>query len=209
MNDDRANDRGDGAEAAMVGALDATTPQPAPDNVAGNLRKAQVRAALFNRPLKPVTIGRFTLLEQIGAGGMGEIYTAYDDQLDRKVAIKLVRSGADSADRADQRLLREAKILARLSHPNIVQVYEAGAVGDRVFIAMELIRGTTLTRWLDSQSDRPRHDRQIAILRQFVAAGRGLEAAHQTDLAHRDFKPDNVLVGDDGRVRVVDFGLAR
>ncbi|MCG8425445.1 MAG: serine/threonine-protein kinase [Proteobacteria bacterium] len=160
-------------------------------------------------PVQPVRIDRFILLERIGAGGMGEIYSAYDDRLDRKVAIKLVRTGLDRAARAEKRLLREARTLARLSHPNVVQVYEAGVVAGRVFIAMEFIRGKNLRQWLDEQKGLPRRVLQRAILRHFTAAGRGLEAAHKAGLTHRDFKPENVLVGDDGRVRVVDFGLAR
>jgi eukaryotic-like serine/threonine-protein kinase len=176
--------------------------------LSSNVRKAQVRAALF-RKLEPVRIGRFVLLEPIGAGAMGEIYAAYDDQLDRKVAIKLVRGGSGLRVKADERLLREAQTLAQVSHPNVVQIYEAGAYNGRLFIAMELIRGKTLSSWLKDAAQVPRAVRLREILRQFIAAGRGLEAAHAAGLAHRDFKPDNVLVGDDGRVRVVDFGLAR
>jgi serine/threonine protein kinase/tetratricopeptide (TPR) repeat protein len=161
------------------------------------------------RKLEPIRIGRFTLLEAIGAGAMGEIYAAYDDQLDRKVALKLVRGGSGLTAKADERLLREAQTLAQVSHPNVVQIYEAGTYNGRLFIAMELIRGKTLTSWLKDAAQVPRPVRQREILRQFIAAGRGLEAAHAAGLAHRDFKPDNVLVGDDGRVRVVDFGLAR
>ncbi|TMQ09285.1 MAG: tetratricopeptide repeat protein [Deltaproteobacteria bacterium] len=171
-----------------------------------NLRKEQVRAALF-RKLEPVRVGRFILLEPLGAGAMGEIYAAYDDQLDRKVALKLVRSGSEI--KGDERLLREAQTLAQVSHPNVVQIYEAGTYNGRLFIAMELVRGKTLTSWLRDAAQLPRSVRRREILRQFLAAGRGLEAAHAAGVAHRDFKPDNVLVGDDGRVRVVDFGLAR
>jgi serine/threonine protein kinase len=172
------------------------------------VRKAQVRAALF-RKLEPIKIGRFILLEPLGAGAMGEIYAAYDEQLDRKVALKLVKGGSGLTANADERLLREAQTLAQVSHPNVVQIYEAGTYNGRLFIAMELVRGKTLARWLEAAAQLPRAVRQREILRQFIAAGRGLEAAHAAGLAHRDFKPDNVLVGDDGRVRVVDFGLAR
>jgi serine/threonine protein kinase/tetratricopeptide (TPR) repeat protein len=140
---------------------------------------------------------------------MGEIYAAYDDRLDRKVALKLVRGGSELTAKADERLLREAQTLAQVSHPNVVQIYEAGTYNGRLFIAMELIRGKTLTSWLGDAARLPRAVRQREILRQFIAAGHGLEAAHAAGVAHRDFKPDNVLVGDDGRVRVVDFGLAR
>lgn len=154
-------------------------------------------------------IGRFILLEIIGAGAMGEVYAAYDGQLDRKVAIKLVHSHTDRSHSATMRLLREAQTLAQVSHPNVVQVHEAGEFDGRVFLAMEYIRGVTLRKWLEARQELPRRTRQREIVQQFVAAGRGLQAAHDAGLAHRDFKPDNVLIGDDGRLRVVDFGLAR
>src|SRR6185295_14173764 len=109
------------------------------------LRKEQVRAALF-RKLEPIRVGRFVLLEPLGAGAMGEIYAAYDERLDRKVALKLVRSGSEI--KGDERLLREAQTLAQVSHPNVVQIYEAGTYNGRLFIAMELVRGKTLTSWL-------------------------------------------------------------
>jgi serine/threonine protein kinase/tetratricopeptide (TPR) repeat protein len=185
-----------------------TLPEVAMPSMSSDLRKAQVRAALFHR-FEPVRIGRFILLERLGAGSMGEIYAAYDERLDRRVALKLVRHGSDLTVEADELLLREAKALAQVSHPNVVQIYEAGTHQGRVFIAMELIRGQTLTRWLEDAVQIPRPQRQCEILRRFIAAGRGLEAAHAAGVAHRDFKPDNVLVGEDGRVCVVDFGLAR
>ena len=173
------------------------------------LRKAMVRASLFKRAPKVVQIGRFALLERLGAGRMGEVYAAYDHRLDRKVAIKLVRGSGQTNPVADRRLLREAQTLAQLSHPNVVQVYDAGVFEGRVFIAMEFVRGTTMTRWLESLQDLPRRRRNHRILDQFIACGRGLQAAHDAGLTHRDFKPDNILVGDDGRTRVADFGLAR
>jgi serine/threonine protein kinase len=179
-----------------------------PSKVSSQIRKAQVRAALF-QVSQPVQLGRFTILKCIGTGAMGEIYAAYDEQLDRKVALKLVRSGLHTSKLAEERLLREAQALARLSHPNVVQVYETGTYSGKVFIAMEFIRGQTLTAWLKTKADLPLRQRQHELLRMFLAAGRGLEAAHRTGVAHRDFKPDNVLVGHDGRVCVVDFGLAR
>lgn len=186
-----------------------TLPELPTSAVSSRIRKAQVRAALFQKKVDPVKIGRFTLLERLGAGAMGEIYAAYDDQLDRKVALKLVRHGSNPTSKADDLLLREAQALAHISHPNVVQIYEAGAHDGRLFIAMELIRGQTLTGWLDDAARMPRRHRQREVLRQFIAAGRGLEAAHTAGVAHRDFKPDNVVVGKNGRVCVVDFGLAR
>ncbi|WP_428264806.1 protein kinase domain-containing protein [Haliangium sp.] len=176
---------------------------------AARIRKESVRAALFKKP-QTLHIGRFTLLDRLGAGAMGEVYSAYDAQLDRKVALKLVRAEAKQNARADARLLREAQTLAQLSHPHVVQVYEAGTYDGGVFVAMEFIRGKTLTQWIgELDPELSRTQRRREVLRQFIAAGRGLEAAHAAGLAHRDFKPDNVLCGDDGRVRVVDFGLAR
>ncbi len=147
-------------------------------------------------------LGRYVLLERLGAGGMGEVFAAYDPQLDRKVALKLLRGASPSAD-ARARLTREAQAMARLQHPNVVAVHDVGTFGDRVFIAMEFIDGETLTDWL--RGDRSWKD----VVRLFLQAGSGLGAAHRAGLIHRDFKPDNVLIGTDGRPRVLDFGLAR
>jgi tetratricopeptide (TPR) repeat protein/predicted Ser/Thr protein kinase len=154
------------------------------------------------------TAGRYVILARIGAGGMGVVYAAYDPELDRKVALKLLRTDrftrgmAGEADRL--RLLREAQALARLTHPNVVAVHDAGTFGDRVFVAMELVEGKTLRQWLE---EAPRSWREV--LDHLLPAGRGLAAAHAAGLVHRDFKPENVLIGRDGRVRVVDFGLAK
>jgi eukaryotic-like serine/threonine-protein kinase len=149
-------------------------------------------------------VGRYVVLSLVGRGGMGEVYAAYDPELDRKVALKLLHQGdqgGDSAGRA--RLLREAKAIARLSHPNVVVVHDAGTIDDRVFIAMEFVDGQTLSGWLAA---RPRTWREVRDI--FLDAGRALSAAHAAGLVHRDFKPQNVMVGDDGKVRVMDFGLA-
>ena len=149
------------------------------------------------------TLGRYVLLERLGTGGMGEVFAAFDPQLDRKVALKLLRGGATSANEGRARLLREAQAMARLQHPNVVAVHDVGTFDDRVFIAMEFIDGETLSDWL--RADRPWRD----VVRLFLQAGSGLAAAHRAGLIHRDFKPDNVLIGVDGRPRVLDFGLAR
>jgi tetratricopeptide (TPR) repeat protein len=156
-------------------------------------------------------IGRYLILSLVGRGGMGEVYAAYDPELDRKIALKLLHDGAqrgDDAVRARSRLLREAKAIARLSHPNVVVVHDAGTVGERVFIAMEFVEGQTLAGWVAA---RPRTWREVRDL--FMAAGRALAAAHAAGLVHRDFKPQNVMVGvGEGaqrQVRVMDFGLAR
>jgi len=147
-------------------------------------------------------VGRHVVLHELGAGGMGVVYAAYDPELDRKVALKLLLPGA-GGDIARLRLLREAQALGRLSHPNVVGIHDVGTVGEQVWLAMEFVQGRTLQQWLET----PRGWREVLeILRN---AGEGLAAAHAAGLLHRDFKPDNVMVGDDGRVRVMDFGLAR
>lgn len=157
------------------------------------------------------SIDRYVVLDVLGAGGMGVVYRAYDPDLDRPLAIKLVRplvaTGLSSG--GEDRILREAQALARLSHPNVVSIYDVGTHDGQVFLAMELVEGEDLKVWLGlTDEGRPERSWQD-ILRVFVAAGRGLAAAHERDLVHRDFKPRNVLIGSDGRVRVVDFGLAR
>jgi serine/threonine protein kinase/tetratricopeptide (TPR) repeat protein len=153
---------------------------------------------------RPESIGRFVVTGKLGEGGMGVVYAAYDGELDREVAIKVLRTIGSDSDQARARLIREARAMARLSHPNVITIFDVVAENDRVFIAMELVRGVSLRRWV---SVRPRTWR--SILESYVDAGRGLAAAHRAGIIHRDFKPDNVLVGEDGRVRVLDFGLAR
>jgi serine/threonine-protein kinase len=152
-------------------------------------------------------IGRYVVLGRLGSGGMGVVYRAYDPELDRRVALKLLRVRKSKPERvalARERLLREAQALAQLSHPNVVSVYDTGNHGDEVFVAMELVEGDTLKTWLRGEK------RSLSeILDVFIQAGRGLAAAHRAGLIHRDFKPGNVMVGDDGVVRVLDFGLAR
>jgi eukaryotic-like serine/threonine-protein kinase len=151
-------------------------------------------------------LGRYLVIGELGRGGMGLVLRAYDPKLQREVALKCVRTDAlGSAGQA--RLVREARSMARLNHPNVVGVYdvEFGEHDEHdVILVMEYVRGTTLRTWLEAQ---PRSSREI--VEGFVAAGRGLMAAHKEGLLHRDFKLDNVLVGEDGRVRVTDFGLAR
>ncbi len=165
---------------------------------------AEVAKAQFRSDLLPagVTIGRYAIRRLLGTGGMGVVYEAHDPTLNRKVALKLIKSRL-SDERGDRRLLREAEAMAQLQHPNVVAVYDVGAFADQIFVAMELVDGVTLSAWM-----KERHD-VAAILDVFVQAGRGLVAAHAAGIVHRDFKPDNVLIGTDGRVRVGDFGLAR
>ena len=149
------------------------------------------------------TVGRYIIVDQLGAGGMGVVYSAYDPELDRKLALKLLRDDTSRSDRR-ARLVREAQALARLDHPNVVAVYDVGAIDDQVFIAMELVAGRTVAAWL-AEAARPWRD----IIAVYQQAGHGLAAAHALGIVHRDFKPENVLIDRVGRVRVVDFGLAR
>lgn len=150
----------------------------------------------------PSRIGRYRVLGRLGRGGMGEVFLALDEQLERRVAIKLLSGRGDPARFADH-LLREALALACLAHPNVVAIHEVGESGGQVYLVMEHVEGVTLRVWL---KERPRsRDEILGVLLQ---AGRGLAAAHKAGLVHRDFKPDNVMIGDDGRVRVLDFGLA-
>jgi tetratricopeptide (TPR) repeat protein len=150
-------------------------------------------------------IGRYTVLELAGRGGMGEVYAAFDAELDRKVALKVLHPPKDGDDeRGRVRLLREARAMARLRHPNAVSVHDVGTYGARVFVAMEYVEGRTLDAWL---AERPRSRNEILAV--FAAAAQGLGAAHAAGLVHRDFKPQNVMVARDGTVRVMDFGLAR
>ncbi|MEM7158795.1 MAG: tetratricopeptide repeat protein [Myxococcota bacterium] len=154
-------------------------------------------------------LGRYVVLRAIGAGAMGIVYAAYDPELDRKIALKLLRADPAEASRdthsdRNKRMLREAQALARLSHPGVITVHDVGTFEDQVFIAMEFVEGGTLTDWL-----RARRRSHREVLEVFRQAGEGLAAAHDAGLVHRDFKPDNVLLHSDGRAVVTDFGLAR
>lgn len=171
-----------------------------PDEAALELTRLRrhVRAQVFGGSEEATRIGRFRLLECIGRGGMGVVWSARDEELDRTVAIKLLRPEFSGRD-----VTAEARALARLSHPNVVSVFDIGVHGEQRFIAMEYVRGQTLRAWQQAPRSVPE------VVAQFLEAGRGLAAAHAVGLVHRDFKPDNVLVGDDGRPRVLDFGLAR
>jgi formylglycine-generating enzyme required for sulfatase activity len=149
-------------------------------------------------------LGRYVIVERVGTGAMGVVYGAYDPQLDRKIALKLIKPGQGVKDTARARLLREAKAIARLQHPNVVAVHDVGVIDDQVFLAMEFVAGGTIKSWL---AEKTRSWREILDV--FIAAGRGLAAAHAAGLVHRDFKPDNVLLDKEHRPRVVDFGIAR
>ncbi|HVI00628.1 MAG TPA: serine/threonine-protein kinase [Enhygromyxa sp.] len=152
------------------------------------------------------TVGRYVVLDSVGMGGMGLVCAAYDPKLNRKIALKLLRNASnDEASTAGRnRLFREAQALAKLSHPNVVTVHDVDVFEGQVYIAMEFVEGTTLREWLRDES---RSWKQI--LEKFILAGRGLAAAHQADIIHRDFKPSNVLISKEGDVRVADFGVAK
>ncbi len=151
-------------------------------------------------------VGRFVIVDFLGAGGMGEVCAAYDPNLERKVAIKFLRPeflGRGSQDVAAERMRREARLVAKLSHPNVVTVYEVDVFEGRVFIAMEYVDGQSVAEWLKAA---PRAVRDV--MRVFLAAGAGLAAAHAAGVVHRDFKPHNVMIAKGDEVRVMDFGLA-
>lgn len=149
-------------------------------------------------------VGRYVVLDRIGAGGMGVVYRAYDPDLDRRVALKLLQVSGERNGALHARLLREGQALAKVSHPNVVSIYDVGDIRDEVFIAMELIEGQTLRQWL--AESKPTFQ---VIVETFLAAGDGLAAAHRASLVHRDFKPENVIVDAAGQPHVLDFGIAR
>ncbi len=157
-------------------------------------------AAASGAPFDGMRIGRYQLLEMVGAGGMGMVWGAWDPELERRVALKLVQP---TVAEARERILTEGQALAKLSHPNVVPIYDVGVMGTQVYLVMEWVRGTTLRAYA----------RTAGSARELVAAyrqaGQGLAAAHRAGIVHRDFKPDNVIHGDDGRTRVLDFGLAQ
>lgn len=164
------------------------------------LLRASVRRRLTGAEAEPFRLGRFTVLEPVGGGGMGVVFVAYDPDLDRKIALKVLRSSGAAGQRD---VLREGRALARLKHPNVVTVYEVGVLDEHVFVAMEYVQGQNLREWLRQPRSR------AEILARLVEAGRGLAAAHAVALIHRDCKPENLVIDGEGHARVIDFGLAR
>ncbi len=194
------------APPAKVHGPRSTLPMRAPPELAETRESlAHSQPGEREQPSLPDRLGRYVVLSQLGAGGMGVVYKAYDPELDRRVALKLLLGPATS--HAAARLKREAQAMARLSHPNVVPIFDVGEVGDRLFVAMDLVDGATLSTWMETRHPWP------AVVDLFVGAGRGLAAAHAVGLVHRDFKPDNVLLrrepGGALVAKVADFGLAR
>jgi serine/threonine protein kinase len=188
----------DGSTVDAAGSTDDALREgrPAADVARVELARERSRAALF-QIAQPARVGRFVILDSIGRGAMGVVYAAYDPQLDRKVALKLLSARAGASTGARERMLVEARALARLRHPNVV------TVDDQLVIVMELVDGQTLAAWTAGGARSWRE-----IVAHYAQAARGLDAAHALGIVHRDFKPANAIVGDDGRVRVLDFGLA-
>jgi serine/threonine protein kinase len=186
--------------------LDSTMPpfevtQASDDRVGATMqRPARLVPPRGRTPTVGGPFGRYVLDEKIGSGAMGVVWRAHDPKLGRMVALKLLRR-YDPA--LMDRLVREAQSMAQVSHPNVVGVFDVGSTEGASFIAMELVTGKSLRQW-QTEARRTVPD----LITSYVAAGQGLAAAHGAGIIHRDFKPDNVLVGDDGRIRVTDFGLA-
>jgi hypothetical protein len=188
-----------------IGVAEAATElEPATEIETRSAVESEPRVAPARLPDPTDQIGRFTVVEKLGAGGMGIVVAAHDPTLDRKVAIKMLHgerwTGAETRGRAQ--LIAEAQAMAKLAHPNVVALHEVGFDRDGAFLVMEYVAGTNLRGWLEDVHAWPE------ILAMFLAAGEGLAAAHRAGMVHRDFKPDNVLVDRDGRARVGDFGLA-
>jgi len=171
--------------------------------LADDLIAAQVEAMVLGETASPKTLGRYRIERGLGSGAMGRLLLGFDPDLQRSVALKLITPAQASSQQARQRIVREARVMAQLSDPNVAQVYEVGEAEGQLFVAIEFVDGQDVRQWLD-EATRGWSD----VLRVFRQAGSGLAAAHDKGIVHRDFKPDNVMLERDGRARVVDFGLA-
>lgn len=186
---------------------DLPTAQLGPDELADVA--VPVASAVVDPPFAPGSrIGRYLVLAHLGSGGMGDVLAVYDPELDRRVALKLLKAQRGDRVEARARLRREAQALAALNHPHVITVHDVGVIEGQVYVVMEYVQGDTLGQYLAAAAAARRPDWR-EILSVFMAAGRGLAAAHAAGLVHRDFKPGNVMIGTDGRVRVMDFGLVR
>lgn len=194
----------DGCASCRQVVVDLTIMHAVSPTTADNQTTSPARLADRGQSLAPgAAVGRFVVLGLIGTGGMGAVYTAYDPELDRNIALKLLHPEVCTAEHARARIRAEAQAMARINHPGVVAIYEVGMYRDRMFAAMELVEGTTLRAWI---AEGRRSWRGVIAV--FLLAGEGLAAAHAAGIVHRDFKPENVLVGRDGRVKVTDFGLS-
>lgn len=165
--------------------------------------EAFTRRMKVARNLKPgMHLGRYRLLRKVGMGAMGAVFAAYDPDLDRDVALKVLLESNAAPEVERARIAREARSMAKLAHPNVVAVYEIGVAGDRVFLAMELVVGTTLQEWMLLN---PPRGELVSLFQEIALA---LEAAHRVGIIHRDLKPQNIMVSQEGRAKVTDFGLA-
>lgn len=175
-------------------------------DVGDQLGLDQLKARLFGTTEPVRRLGRYRVVEELGRGGMGVVLRARDERLDRFVAIKVLPAEASGSAEQRARLGREARALARLSHPAVVQIHDVGDLEGALWVAMEYVQGRTLRAWLEASDS---WGAWPDVLRVLLDAGEGLRAAHDAGLVHRDFKPDNIMVADDGAARVLDFGLAR
>jgi tetratricopeptide (TPR) repeat protein len=188
---------------AFESTADVLGEPPVIDPIEMDRVRARAESRLFGSA-PPARIGRYKVVDTLGSGGMGTVYSAFDPQLQRKVALKVHHPLRNNDGRTQQRMILEARTLAKLDHPNIVKVHDSMLENEQVIVVMELLDGDTLERWQEHET----HDwREIVDV--YAEAGEGLAAAHGVGVVHRDFKPSNVIIGKDGRVRVVDFGLAR
>jgi tRNA A-37 threonylcarbamoyl transferase component Bud32/tetratricopeptide (TPR) repeat protein len=176
---------------------------PSSDPIAMERARARIELAMFG-VMKPPLLGRYQILDPLAGGGMGLVYAAYDPELQRRVALKVVYPGGAGDPRARDRLLREARALARLDHPNVVRVHDVLSHDGQIVVVMALLEGQTLATW-ERAATRSWRD----VVATYLQAGEGLAAAHSVDVIHRDFKPGNAIISTSGHVRVLDFGLAR